>query len=431
MKELRRLSASILLMVFVLVPQGSSGQISDLDRSRAKQMLKQIISEIGKDYFDQTFGGRDLAAIEAAVGERIEKAASLGQALGLIAQTLIDFNDSHLRFAPPSRTVSVEYDWQVAMIGEDAFIVAVRPGSDAARQGLAPGDRVYAIDGFVPRRSQMWKQLYNYRWLNPRPEVTLRVQPPNGPGREVVVKSTIKQGQRVMDLQLYIEQIQRDYDNESIVSRHLKQTLGGRVVVWKVPDFEFEAEDTLKWALAGAQDLILDLRGNPGGAVDTLSQVVGRLFDREITIAERQGREPMKPMVSKKNGQPFKGRIVALIDSRSASAAEVLARVLQLERRGVVVGDRSAGAVRQSGFFLGKIGGDRVVVFGASITNADVIMTDGKTLEHTGVIPDELLLPTPTDLAAGRDPVLSRAAAILGVDLDPAAAGRLFPVVWR
>lgn len=69
--------------------------------------------------------------------------------------------------------------------------------------------------------------------------------------------------------------------------------------------------------------------------------------------------------------------------------------------------------------------------FEVSVTNADLVMKDGKSLEHVRVVPDELLLPTAADLAAGRDPVLARAVALLGGTLDPAAAGKLFPVEWK
>lgn len=57
-------------------------------------------------------------------------------------------------------------------------------------------------------------------------------------------------------------------------------------------------------------------------------------------------------------------------------------------------------------------------------------MTDHRGLENVEVTPDEKLLPTPADLAAGRDPVLAQAAAELGVKITPEAAGQLFPYKW-
>jgi C-terminal processing protease CtpA/Prc len=122
---------------------------------------------------------------------------------------------------------------------------------------------------------------------------------------------------------------------------------------------------------------------------------------------------------------------VAIVDSRTASAGELLARVLQIEQRGTVIGDRSSGSVMRSYGYSGRMGADVLVLFGASITDADVIMTDGKSLEKTGVTPDELILPTVQDMTTERDPVLARAAAILGVTIDPTAAKAQFPVEWR
>jgi hypothetical protein len=73
-----------------------------------------------------------------------------------------------------------------------------------------------------------------------------------------------------------------------------------------------------------------------------------------------------------------------------------------------------------------KTGADTMIFYGVSVTDADLIMTDGKSLEHAGVTPDEIVLPTAADLASGRDSVLSRAAELLGVKISPADAGKLF-----
>jgi hypothetical protein len=73
----------------------------------------------------------------------------------------------------------------------------------------------------------------------------------------------------------------------------------------------------------------------------------------------------------------------------------------------------------------------RVLYFGTSVTIADVIMADGRSLENVGVAPDEVMLPSGADLLAHRDPVLARAAQLAGVELPAGKAGTLFPVEWK
>lgn len=70
--------------------------------------------------------------------------------------------------------------------------------------------------------------------------------------------------------------------------------------------------------------------------------------------------------------------------------------------------------------------GLKVAFYEFSITISDLIMSDGKSLEGRGVTPDEVRLPSPEDLATGRDVVLSYAASLFGVTLHPIEAANLF-----
>jgi carboxyl-terminal processing protease len=114
-----------------------------------------------------------------------------------------------------------------------------------------------------------------------------------------------------------------------------------------------------------------------------------------------------------------------LVDSKSGSASEIFARTVQLTGRGIVIGDRTSGSVMRSRHHPHRSGAETVVTYGVSVTTADVVMPDGGRLEGRGVVPDEVVLPTTADIAAGRDPVLARALKLAGVTISPGAAGSL------
>ena len=210
--------------------------------------------------------------------------------------------------------------------------------------------------------------------------------------------------------------------------------VGNDIMIWRLPSFDLSEDGVDEYVdkVKKAKTLILDLRRNGGGAVETLRRLVGNLFDRDITIGDQKLRKESKPMLAKTRGDSgFKGRLIVLVDSNSGSASEVLARVVQLEKRGTVVGDRTAGKVMRSRIYPHQIGLDTVVFYAVSVTDADLIMADGKSLENVGVTPDELLLPTADDLRSQKDSVLSRAVAMAGSTLDPVEAGKLFPFKWK
>jgi len=413
-----------------------SQSISSQDRDRGIIMLKAARDDIRKNYYDPAFRGIDLDARTKLAEERIKQAKSNGEMFGIIAQMLLEFNDSHTVFVPPPRSARIEYGWQVQTFGDDCYVIAVKPKSDAEAKGLKPGDKVIKIDGISPNRSNLWIYNYLYNALSPRPVVNVEVQSPGEQPRQLELKAKIQNGKKVFDLTdtFDLNAYWRDLEDEARINDHRAIEVSKDIVIWRMPSFDLTEDgvDERVDKIKKYKTLILDLRRNGGGAVETLQRLVGNLFDRDITIGNMKLRKESKPMLAKTRGDSgYKGHVFVLVDSESGSAAEVLARVVQLEKRGTVLGDRTYGKVMRSRLYPHQIGLETVIFYAVSVTDADLIMGDGKSLEGTGVAPDEILLPTAEDLRAQKDPVLARAVAVAGGTMDPADAGKLFPFKWK
>jgi carboxyl-terminal processing protease len=413
-------------------------QSARLERERGRVMLNSIKAEIKSNYYDPTFHGMDIEARFKEADEKIKDATSISQIFGIIAQAVVDLDDSHTLFLPPGRASRTEYGWQVQMIGAKCYIIAVEPGSDAEAKGLKPGDQVLTLNGYEPTRDDLWKMQYTYYALKPQPSMQFVVQSPGGQPREIEVVSKVTTGKRILDLTgmttgMDIAQVIRDAVSAAHYNRHRYYETPD-VLIWKMPHFDLSngEVDDIMGKVAGRKTLILDLRGNGGGYETTLQRLLGNVFDHDVTIGELKRRNETKPLIAKTRGaDAFKGQLIVLVDSRSGSAAEIFARVVQLEKRGKVLGDRTAGAVMRSKTYEHNTGADQVAFYAVSVTDADVIMTDGQSLEKVGVTPDQLLLPSGANLAAQRDPVMFRAATLAGLDIEPAKLGMLFPIEWR
>ncbi|HEX8179446.1 MAG TPA: S41 family peptidase [Pyrinomonadaceae bacterium] len=423
----------VLLICWLALGGAARAQkIDDFDRQRGQMMLEQVKNDIKSNYYDPTFHGLDLDAAFKAAGEKIKSAQSNGQIMGIIAQTMLSLNDSHTFFLPPQRQAITDYGFEVGVIGDDVYVTKVKAKSDAEQKGLKVGDRLLLVDAYQPARENLWKLVYLYFALRPQPGMHLTVLSSTGQQREFDVLAKVTDRKR-MDLTSYVDYLalvqQSERDDRERKNSHRTTELGD-LFIWKMPEFNLAAKevDALMDKAAGHKAFLIDLRGNPGGYEETLLRVIGNLFDHDVRVGETQERKSVKPLVAKTRGaQAFKGQLLLLVDGGSASSAEMLARVVQLEKRGTVIGDRTSGAVMRARQYSHEVGITTAAFFGASVTNSDVRMSDGKSLEHTGVTPDEIKLPTGADLAAKSDPVLAYAASKAGVTLDPAKAGALFP----
>jgi carboxyl-terminal processing protease len=401
---------------------------SKVDRERALEMLNVIGRDVRVQYYDPKFHSVNWDSNLAEMRQKIEQAPSLNMALAHIAAALDKLNDSHTFFLPPRHVAKTDYGFQYQMVGDRCFVTRVGPGSDAEIQGVKAGDEVLAINGYAVTRDTLWKIEYTYSVLRPQPGLRLALKDPAGRERKLDVAAKIHMGDRLTYAPNSEWDIIRAAENQQHLVRTRYLELGDAVLVVKLQEFLYSEVESMIGKARKFPNLILDLRGNPGGSAQALKRLVEATFDRDVKIDQRVTRKDTKPEIAKKARNPFTGKVVVLVDSKSGSAAEMFARVVQLEKRGIVVGDHSAGAVMEAEHYTERYTeGSTAVFYGASITVADVIMSDGKSLEHTGVTPDEVLLPTATDLATGKDPVLARAAETLGVKLSPEDAGKAFP----
>ena len=421
-------------LVISFVPAAEAQRISKFDSERVLSMLDDVSKDIQKHYYDPKFHGVDWEATVRETKEKIKTAPSLNLGLAHLAAAVVSLNDSHTFFLPPSRPYKHNYGYQLKMIGEHCYITRVRPKTDAEAKGVKPGDEVVAENGFGPNRDILWKMNYRFNVLRPEPMMQLALRDVEGLPRQVEVMAKFHELARLQDVTGdHIWDVIRDEERDEHLQRARWAQAGDSVGILKLPVFMFDRTEVFDMIGKARKHpaLIVDLRENPGGAVDTLKDFLGGIFEDEVKIADRVGRKESKPEIAKSSHHNiFTGKLVVLVDSDSASAAELFARVVQIQKRGVVVGDRTSGSVMEAKRYSYSQGAETKVFYGAEITESDLIMTDGKSLEHRGVTPDELLLPTAADLAAGRDPVMAHAAAMLGAKLSPEDAGKLFPYEW-
>lgn len=429
-------AGAILLVPGAQKPLRGQDKLSNMDRERAEYMLQVIRDEVKKHYYDAAYHGVDLDARFETYDVQIKQARDLSATFRDIAAYLSALHDSHTFFIPPSLSYRFDYGFRFQVIGDRAFITEVRPGSDAASK-IHPGDEILNLGRFSVNRKDFADLSYYLYQLAPQGGVGFDLRSPAGQERREMVQTKFIQGSHLVDLTLehgdtgIYKVIHQQEAQEHLLRQRWKEP--GDTLIWKMPEFIID-ENSIDEMFGRARKhkaLILDLRGNPGGRVDDLEKIVGYVMDHDVSIAKRVSRKDEKPETAKSRGNDtFKGKVIVLVDSRSASAAELFARIIQLEHRGTVVGDQTAGAVMQSRFYPENIGQDRKIFYAVAITDANLIMSDGKSLEGVGVTPDVIVLPTAADLAAGRDPALAKAAELAGVKLDPEAAGKLFPFEW-
>jgi carboxyl-terminal processing protease len=141
----------------------------------------------------------------------------------------------------------------------------------------------------------------------------------------------------------------------------------------------------------GAERLILDLRGNPGGLVPEVIGVASQFLDEGVTIFQEQGREGEPKLIKTvgRLGQWLDLALVVLIDDQSASGAEVLAAALRENGRATLVGETTFGTGTVLSTFPQDDGSS--VVLGTAFW----LTPEGEHVWQNGVDPDQFVTLAP------------------------------------
>jgi carboxyl-terminal processing protease len=282
---------------------------------------------------------------------------------------------------------------ECATLGADCRLVVISPlsGSPAEKAGLRAGDAIVAVDGSTVDGLTVDEARDRIRG-DKGTEVRLSVVRDGGAPFELAI---------VRDVIVQQEVIHQVLD-------------AGAVGYTKLTGFSDHAADVLaeevrKDVEAGRMKLILDLRGNPGGFVTAAKKVASQYIREGPIFWEQSADGTQEPTNATGDGAAIDPaiKLVVLIDQGSASASEIVAGALQDTGRATIVGQTSfgKGTVQTWEELAGGNGAMRLTI-------ARWLTPEKHWIHGIGITPD-VAVPVPDSAAAGEDPVLDRAIAIL------------------
>ena len=399
-------------------------------REYALGMLDEMGEVMKEYYYDPKFRGVDLKTRIETAKARVKTLQFNWQMYRVLVQVLMEFNDSHTRMHLPPRSDYFQYGLGWQMIGDECYVVSVKRDSDAAKKGIEVGDQILSIGKFTPTRNDLWKINYLIYRLAPERVLDLKVKKPDGTEKALVIDA-----KTMTDKEFRAEQKARRAKDKEKYEPFKCNEVNKELVACRLDTFIVEKNDIEKMMKTASAypKLILDLRGNGGGYVVMEQFLLSYFFDREVKIADLITKTKTDTRTTKvfDDSKQYKGQVAVLIDSNSASASEITARVLQLEGRAKIYGDFSSGSVMTSitvpfRSVMGALSEAAIIRVGMSVTVGDVVMRDGSRLEHKGVTPDEVLQPMGVALKMKADAVLAYAAMKLGSEISPEEAGKFY-----
>ena len=262
---------------------------------------------------------------------------------------------------------------EVAYVNDSVRVIAPIADSPAARAGIRTGDELVAVDGVAVNALRINEALDRLRG-NVGTTVTLTVR------REEDVIEHIMRRQLVR-----------------IASVH-KEFLSSGIGYVRISQFNEDTANEVTNAIDEMQEaggdlldgLVLDLRNNPGGILDSAVEV-SDLFLNEGTIVSADGRSPEARFTrSAHRGDILDGAVmVVLVNNGSASASEIVAGALQDHARATIVGTPTFGkGLVQTVMPLSR---GRAI----KLTTSHYYTPSGGSIQDIGITPDVRIDDTP------------------------------------
>ncbi|MFM1572178.1 S41 family peptidase [Helcococcus ovis] len=261
-------------------------------------------------------------------------------------------------------------------VSEDGYIEVIAPikGSPADNAGVKPGDKISKINGEVFLGKDLNKAVKIMRGKE---------------GESVVL--TVKRLIDNKEQDINIKITRAVINLESVYPKMLDNNIGYVLVTNFQENTAKEFEKAIKDLKSqGAQKLILDLRNNPGGLLDSTVNIANMLMNKGILITAKDKNGNVEKYETK-DGTLTDMPMVTLINKGSASASEVMSGALKDRKRSILVGENSYGKGVIQQIFPFNIDNKKE---GLKITIAEFFTPNGNQINKKGIKPDyEVKIP--------------------------------------
>lgn len=413
----------LLFSSFPLSPSSSARErVTTATREGRLIVFDETWRTIRERYYDPTLHGVDWDELRASLRPLAAEARGETEFYTVLRRLTSRLRDAHTRvFAPDER-----FDWQrptyisvgvsLREIAGEIVVTNVEREGEAERGGVRAGDELLAIEG-EPVANVFARNLTEETGASTdvaaRQHAAARLF--RG-ARDTFVNAVFatNNGRETKKIRL-----RRVLQNRPPALR-VQKAENFPVVNFNmfVPEIASELMRALRRGeLRAARGLVIDLRDNGGGHAETMTDIASAFLPQGTNLGaftDRDGRIASTPqtraamLFAADAVAEFRGPVVVLTSTRTASAAEIFAAALQESKRARVIGEQTCGCVlairRRHTLPDGGL---------LDISEMDFRTARHTRLEGTGITPDEFISPTRRDLRDGRDPALERAINIL------------------